>query len=176
MSKDKKIFLSSVLLLVWKILTPISQHAFARQGQQETRMNGEAEGGEGERIIWINFHHLCICCLVSWCESWVTQTDRDVTEKRISRHHSMKGRLQSMVAAVSDPWSVPGLGRITSTDGAVAHVARLAGAQVSSDGVGADGVLVAQILATGALVVLWGGQRGTFYLSLLWKMTDTSHQ
>lgn len=45
-------------------------------------------------------------------------------------------------------------GRITSTDGAVAHVARLAGAQVSSDGVGADAVLVAQILATGALVVL----------------------
>lgn len=43
---------------------------------------------------------------------------------------------------------------ITSTDGAVAHVAGLAGAQVSSDGVGADGVLVAQILAAGALVVL----------------------
>lgn len=43
---------------------------------------------------------------------------------------------------------------ITSTDGAVAHVARLAGTQVSSDGVGADGVLIAQILATGALVML----------------------
>lgn len=43
---------------------------------------------------------------------------------------------------------------ITSADGAVAHVARLAGAQVPSDGVGADGVLIAQILATGTLVML----------------------
>lgn len=43
---------------------------------------------------------------------------------------------------------------LTSADGAVSHVARLAGTQVSSDGVGADGVLIAQILATGALVVL----------------------
>lgn len=43
---------------------------------------------------------------------------------------------------------------ITSTDGAVAHVARLAGTQVSSDGVGADGVLITQILAAGALVML----------------------
>lgn len=57
-------------------------------------------------------------------------------------------------------WSVEGLAMITSTDGAVAHVARLAGTQVSSDGVGADGVLIAQILAAGALVMLWGGQRG----------------
>lgn len=43
---------------------------------------------------------------------------------------------------------------ITSTDGAIAHVAWLAGAQVSSDGVGADGVLITQILAAGALVML----------------------
>lgn len=50
--------------------------------------------------------------------------------------------------------SGPGPGLITSTDGAVAHVAWLAGTQVSSDGVGADGVFVAQIRATGALVVL----------------------
>lgn len=64
---------------------------------------------------------------------------------------------------LSVPWSVPGSGRITSTDGAVAHIARLAGTQVSSDGVGADGILVAQILATGALVVLCGGQRETLY-------------
>lgn len=50
--------------------------------------------------------------------------------------------------------SCEALALITSTDGAVAHVARLAGTQVSSDGVGADGVLVAQILPAGALVVL----------------------
>lgn len=50
--------------------------------------------------------------------------------------------------------TVEGLAKITSTDGAVAHVARLAGTQVSSDGVGADGVLIAQILAAGALVML----------------------
>lgn len=48
---------------------------------------------------------------------------------------------------------VPGQ-KITSADGAVAHVAWLAGTQVSSDGVGADGVLITQILAGGALVVL----------------------
>lgn len=63
-----------------------------------------------------------------------------------------------MAAAVSECPVVRsgggGLGMITSTDGAVAHVARLAGTQVSSDGVGADGVVVAQILATGALVML----------------------
>lgn len=42
----------------------------------------------------------------------------------------------------------------TSTDGAVAHVSGLAGAQVSSDGVGADGGGVARVLPAGALVVL----------------------
>lgn len=49
---------------------------------------------------------------------------------------------------------VSGGQELTSADGAVAHVARLAGTQVSSDGVGADGVLVTQILASGALVML----------------------
>lgn len=43
---------------------------------------------------------------------------------------------------------------LTSADGAVAHVARLAGTQVSSDGVGADGVLITLILAAGAIVML----------------------
>lgn len=37
---------------------------------------------------------------------------------------------------------VPGQ-EITSADGAVSHVAGLTGAQVSSDGVGADGILIA---------------------------------
>lgn len=49
--------------------------------------------------------------------------------------------------------AVPGQ-ELTSADGAVAHIARLAGTQVSSDGVGADGVLITQILAAGALVML----------------------
>lgn len=52
---------------------------------------------------------------------------------------------------------VPGQ-KITSADGAVAHVAWLAGTQVSSDGVGADGVLITQILAGGTLVVLCRGR------------------
>lgn len=43
---------------------------------------------------------------------------------------------------------------LTSADGAIAHVARLAGTQMSPDGVGADGVLITQILAAGALVML----------------------
>lgn len=44
--------------------------------------------------------------------------------------------------------------KLTSADGAVAYIARLAGTQVSSDGVGADGVLITQILAAGTLVML----------------------
>ncbi len=43
---------------------------------------------------------------------------------------------------------------LTSADGAVSYVAWLAGTQVSSDGVGADGVLVTQILAAGTLIML----------------------
>lgn len=43
---------------------------------------------------------------------------------------------------------------LTSADGAVAHVTWLAGTQVSSDGVRADGVLITRILAAGALVML----------------------
>ena len=45
-------------------------------------------------------------------------------------------------------------GRLTSAGGAVAHIAGLAGAQVASDGVGANGVLVAGTLADGTLVTL----------------------
>lgn len=50
---------------------------------------------------------------------------------------------------------------LTPADGAIAHVAWLAGTQVSSDGVGADGVLIAHILATCTLVVLCGMERIT---------------
>lgn len=41
-----------------------------------------------------------------------------------------------------------------SADGAISHIAWLAGTQMSPDGVGADGVLITQILAAGALVML----------------------
>lgn len=78
----------------------------------------------------------------------------DVMEQR-TRHHqrlfeSVSVCLFSFFGAW---WAVPGQ-ELTSADGAIAHIARLAGTQVSSDGVGADGVLITQILATGALVML----------------------
>ena len=43
---------------------------------------------------------------------------------------------------------------LTSAGGAVAYVAGLTGAQVASDGVGANGVLVTGALAAGTLVTL----------------------
>lgn len=85
------------------------------------------------------------------------QTDRAVTEQRISRHQRMWRKARACVCGRLCVWrAVPGQ-ELTSADGAVSHVARLAGTQVSSDGVGADGVLITQILAAGALVVLWEG-------------------
>lgn len=42
----------------------------------------------------------------------------------------------------------------TSADGPVAHVARLAGAAVSLDSVGADGILIAVVLPAATVVVL----------------------
>lgn len=42
----------------------------------------------------------------------------------------------------------------TSADGPIAHVARLAGTQVSTNGVGADGVLITQALTAGTLIML----------------------
>lgn len=69
------------------------------------------------------------------------------------------GRCGSIFLGVLCVWrAVPGQ-KITSADGAVAHVSRLAGAQVSSDGVGADGVFVTQILSTGALVMFCRKER-----------------
>lgn len=49
----------------------------------------------------------------------------------------------------------------TSADGPIAHVARLAGTQVSTNGVGADGVLITQALTAGTLIMLWGGDTET---------------
>lgn len=51
-------------------------------------------------------------------------------------------------------WKAVSRQELTSADGAIAHVARLAGTQVSSDGVGADGVLITQILPAGTLIML----------------------
>lgn len=45
-------------------------------------------------------------------------------------------------------------GQPTSTDGPVAHVARFAGAAVSLDGVGADGILITVVLPAATFVVL----------------------
>lgn len=118
------------------------QGAFARPaGQQQTGMNEKQKEAESISIISAS---------AAWSAD-VNQTERGVGEQRTSRHRRTKGRRQSMLSVLP---TVEGLAGITSTDGAVAHVARLAGAQVSSDGVGADGVLIAQILAAGALVVL----------------------
>lgn len=85
----------------------------------------------------------------------MNQTDRDVTEpEEPATIKGCGGRFGSGVCGCLCVWGDVPEREITSADGAVAHVARLAGAQVSSDGVGADGVLIAQILATGALVML----------------------
>lgn len=53
--------------------------------------------------------------------------------------------------------AVPGQD-LTLADGALAHVAWLAGAQVSSDGVGADGIFITHIFATCTLIMFCGGE------------------
>lgn len=90
----------------------------------------------------------------------MNQTDRDVTGAEVQPLSKgggggrrkirvcMRGRLSPCV------WKAASGKELTFADGAVSHVARLAGTQVSSDGVGADGVLITQILAAGALIVL----------------------
>lgn len=88
----------------------------------------------------------------------MNQTGNDVMEQRFSHHQRMWRKVGVCISGrvCLCVWrAVPGQ-ELTSADGAVSHVARLAGTQVSSDGVGADGVLITQILATGALVMLWG--------------------
>lgn len=90
--------------------------------------------------------------------SGAAAADRDVTEQRISHHQSVRRKARASIGGrlCLCVWrAVPGQ-ELTSADGAVSHVARLAGTQVSSDGVGADGVLITQILAAGTLVMLWG--------------------
>lgn len=45
--------------------------------------------------------------------------------------------------------------RPTSANGAIAHIARLTGARVALDAVGADGVPVTGLLAAGTLILLY---------------------
>lgn len=135
-------------------------------GQQVNKEQGEQRGEEAhaekqaengpESIL----HHLCgSCCLVRWYEGGVNQTDHDVTEQKISHHQRQWRKIWVCICVCLCVWrAVPGQ-ELTSADGAIAHVARLAGTQVSSDGVGADGVLITQILPAGALVMLWGRDR-----------------
>lgn len=91
----------------------------------------------------------------------MNQTGNDVTEQRFSHHQRMWRKVGVCISGhvCLCVWrAVPGQ-ELTSADGAVSYVAWLTGTQVSSDGVGADGVLITQILATGALVMLWGRDR-----------------
>lgn len=91
----------------------------------------------------------------------MNQTGNDVTEQRFSHHQRMSRKVGVCISGhvCLCVWrAVPGQ-ELTSADGAVSHIARLAGTQVSSDGVGADSVLITQILATGTLVMLWGRNR-----------------
>lgn len=70
------------------------------------------------------------------------EPDRPRCDRAEDQPPSEKKKVPVRIGGCQCVWrDVPGQ-EITSADGAVSHVAGLTGAQVSSDGVGADGVLV----------------------------------
>lgn len=167
-----KTFLSSGLLPPSMCRKSLHQSAKMHlQGQRETGINGEVEGGWRSGGMGGGWGQAESISIISASAAWLADVKAEwprltvMLQRRGSATTTAwkDGCNQWSWLFLSVPWSVPGLGSITSTDGAIAHVARLAGTQVSFDGVGADGVLIAHILVTGALVVLWGGQRWTLY-------------
>lgn len=82
---------------------------------------------------------------------WVGRPNQTV--KDITTRHAIPPKLVVSVYTSEGGGDLPGR-ELTPADGAVSNVAWLAGAQVSSNGVGADCIVVAWVLTTGTLIVL----------------------
>lgn len=88
--------------------------------------------------------------------SWL-QRDQKQEPAVFSYHHCTTATAGiSTATAGAAGGGAPQSSKPTSADGAVSHVARLAGTAVSLDGVGADGVFVTVVLSAATVVMLCG--------------------